>query len=111
MERIINFFVSGIKHQSASISNFFKNVLVANSSHMLTNVSTILKFLNVHHYNILELNKSQVKKIFQSKIEKLDWRCGLIQELLSIKDNQLFIDIDMDQQEFKQLLDYISIFR
>ena len=99
MERIMNFFLCGIKHQSTLISNFFKNVLMANSSHMLTNVNTILKFLNVQYCDILELNKGQMNKIFQSKTEKPDWRCGLIQELLSINDNQLFIDMDQHELE------------
>ena len=109
MNRIMNFFISGIKHQSTLISNFFRNVLIANSSHMLTNVNTILTFLNVKHHDLLELNKYQTKKLFQAKIEKPDWRCDLIQELLSINDGQLFVD--MDKSEVKQLLDYVSTFR
>ena len=49
MNRVLNFFISGIKHESTLISNFFKNVLTANSSHMLTNVNSILNFLNIKH--------------------------------------------------------------
>ena len=109
MNRIVNFFISGIKHQSALISNFFKNVLVAKSSHMLTNLNTIFNVLNVKHSDILELDKGTTKKLFQSMVEQSDWRCGLIQELLSINDKQLFVD--MDQHEVKQLLDYVSTFR
>ena len=70
MNRILNFFITGIKHQSTLISNFFRNVLIANSSHMLTNVNTILKFLDVKHNDLLELNKYQTKKLFQAKVEK-----------------------------------------
>ena len=109
MNRILNFFITGIKHQSTLISNFFRNVLIANSSHMLTNVNTILKFLDVKHNDLLELNKYQTKKLFQAKVEKPDWRCDLIQELLSINDGQLFVD--MEQSDIKQLLDYVSTYR
>ena len=76
---------------------------------MLTNVNTILTFLNVKHNDLLELNKYQTKKLLQAKIEKPDWRCDFIQELLTINDGQLFVD--MDQSNTKQLLDYVSTFR
>ena len=109
MNRILNFFIGGMKHQSTLISNFFKNTLLANSSHMLTNINAILKFLNVKKCDMLELDKCQTKKLFQSKSVEPDWRCNLIQELLSILDKQLFVDID--QQEVKQTLEYVSTFR
>ena len=109
MNRILIFFITGIKHQNTLISNFFRNVLIANSSHMLTNVNTILKFLDVKHNDLLELNKYQTKKLLQAKIEKPDWRCDFIQELLTINDGQLFVD--MDQSSTKQLQDYVSTFR
>ena len=73
---------------------------------MLTNINTILKFLNVKHIDMLQLNTSQKKKLFQSKSDKPDWRCELIQELLSILDKQFFVEIE--QQEIKQLLEHIS---
>ena len=76
---------------------------------MLTNINTIFSVLNVKHSDIVELDKGTTKKLFQSMVEQSDWRCGLIQELLSIKDKQLFVD--MDQHEVKQLLDYVSTFR
>ena len=76
---------------------------------MLTNVNSILNFLNIKHCDLLDLNKGKIKELFQSKTEAPDWRCALIQELLSIYDKQLFVD--MDHLEVKQLLEYVSTFR
>ena len=109
MNRILNFFVSGLKHSCTIISDFFKNVLLSNSSHMSTNINTILQYLNIRSSDLFHLNKSQLRLIFESKSGEIDWRCHLIRELLSIRDNQL--SVDLNKNEIKIMLDYVSTFR
>ena len=58
---MINFFISGINHQISMISDFFKNALLSKSSHMSTNISTILNYIDINYYDILDLNKIKVK--------------------------------------------------
>ena len=108
MNRMMNFFVSGLKHSCTIISDFFKNVLLSNSSHMTTNINTILQYLNIRLSDLFNLNKSQIKLIFESKSDEIDWRCNFIRELLSIRENQL--SADFRKNEINTMLDYVSAF-
>ena len=62
MNIMINFFISGLNHECILISNFFKNALISTSSHVSTNVNTILKYIDVKYSDFYDLNKRQTKK-------------------------------------------------
>ena len=109
MNRMMNFFVSGLKHSCTIISDFFKNVLLSNSSHMTTNINTILQYLNIRSSDLFNLTKSQIKLNFESKSDEIDWRCNFIRELLSIRENQL--SVDLSKNEINAMLEYVSTFR
>ena len=109
MSRILNFFVSGLKHNCSLISDFFKNVLLSTSSHMSTNIHTILQYLNIISSDLFSLNKGQIRLRFENKSGEADWRCNFIKELLSIRENQLYVDLN--KTEINKMLDYISTFR
>ena len=109
MSRILNFFVSGLKHNCSLISDFFKNVLLSTSSHMSTNIHTILQYLNIRSSDLFSLNKGQIRLLFENKSGEADWRCNLIKELLSIQENQLYVDLN--KTEINKMLDYVSTFR
>ena len=55
------------------------------------------------------LKKHEVKRIFQTNKTEPDWRANMIEELLNIRENQL--ECDLDQNEFKEILQYVCIFR
>lgn len=109
MNRILNFFIAGIHHDSTLIANFFKDVLLSTSSHMSTNIQTILKYLDIKYSDFLDLNRLQTKQLFKNKSEEPDWRSGIIKELLTIRENQLYTN--MTQGEVKMILDFASTLR
>ena len=101
--------MSGLNHTCNLISDFFKNVILSTSSHMSTNINTILQYLNIKSSDLFHLNKGQIKRLFEDKSGKPDWRCDFIKELLYIRENQLLVDFD--SSEVKEVLDYVSTFR
>ena len=109
MNRILNFFTSGLNHNCAIISDFFKNVLLSTSSHMSKNVNTILQFLNVNSSDLFNLNKRQIRQLFENKTDEPDWRCHFIKELLFIREDQH--SIDLNNNEIKMILNYVSTYR
>ena len=97
MYRILNFFISGINHTESFISNFFKNVMLANSSYMQVNVNKILKEFNINYSKLFDLSKLELKNIIKNKIEEPEWQCGIIVELLQMRDNQSFSNLNHDE--------------
>ena len=87
MYRILCFFVSGLNNDDATISNLFRNTLLSNTSYMLTNVNKILQRFDISYTNILSLNKSMLKQIFQNMIGGKDWQCIIIEELMSMRED------------------------
>ena len=106
MYRILNFFISGINHTESFISNFFKNVLLSNSSNMQVNVNKILKEFNIKYIKLFDLTKLELKRIIKNKIEEPDWQCGIIVELLQMRDKQSLSNLNHD--EINLMLDKIS---
>ncbi len=76
---------------------------------MKRTVKTILKKLNIKYEEFCLLKKREVKRIFQTNKTEPDWRVNMIEELLNIRENQL--ECDLDQNEFKEILQYVCIFR
>ena len=85
------------------------NVLLSNSSHMSTNVNTILQFLNVNYSDLFNLNKGQIRQLFENKTDEPDWRCNFIKELLFIRENQH--SIDLNENEINMILEYLATYR
>ena len=97
MYRILNFFISGINHTESFISNFFKNVMLANSSYMQVNVNKILNEFNINYSKLFDLSKLELKNIIKNKIEEPDWQCCIIVELLQMRDKQSFSNLNHDE--------------
>ena len=111
MQRMINFFSSGINHHISMISDFFKNALLSKSSHMSANISTILNYLDINYNDILDLSKIRIKNAFLNKSEDPDWRANYIKELLHVRDRQFFIDLQLDHLDVTSILNFMSTFR
>ena len=109
MHRMSSFFINGYNHTNNVVNTFFKNTSISNSSIMKRNVNTILKKLKIKYEDFLLLKKHEVKRIFQTNKTEPDWRVNMIEELLNIRENQL--ECDLDQNEFKEILQYVCIFR
>ena len=62
MHRMLSFFLNGLNHESSIISHFLTNVLVFNSSDMLTNVNTILRTAGIKYCHLFHINKNTLKK-------------------------------------------------
>ena len=106
MYRILNFFISGINHTDNFISDFFKNVLLSNSSYMQVNINKILKEFDITYLKLFELNKLELKNIIKNKIEEPDWQCGIIVELLQMRDKQCISNLTYE--EINLMLDRIT---
>ena len=96
MKRFMSFFISGINHNCTLIAIFFKNTILSKSTHMSTNINTVLKYLDVKLWDILDLNKIKIKQAFICKSEEPDWRSSYVKELLHVKEENMFIDLELD---------------
>ncbi len=54
------FFIRGMRHPERQISQFFRNVLLSNSSYMLSNMNSILQSYNIKYYEIFYCNINYV---------------------------------------------------
>ena len=106
MSRMLNFIINGLNNDNELISMFFKNMLTANTSYMLTNVNSILKYYNIKYKDLFTLKKSNIKQIIREKNGVEDWRCNFIKELLTIKENpSLSI---LNPPEIDAILNFVS---
>ena len=109
MDRILGFFIKGINHDNAIMSNFFKNSLLSNSSYMLTNINTILNRHNIKYIDLFSMDKHEVKRKFKNCNVGTDWRCDSVKELLCLREGQSFCILDLT--EIKDMLYYVSTYR
>ena len=109
MHRTMSFFLNGLNHESNNISHFFTNVLVSNSSYMLTNVNTILQKAEIKYSDLFQLNKFSLKKALQNRAPQPDWRSNIVRELMDIRDGQLLSNLEKD--ESNSMLRHISTYR
>ena len=109
MHRMSSFFLNGLNHPNNVVNTFFKNVLVSNSSVMLRNLNTIQNKLKIEYVDLLILKKYEIRKYFETNNTESNWRVNMIKELLNIREQQLVCDLT--QNEVKELLQYLCIFR
>ena len=109
MSRILNFFISGLKHESEMISLLFKNVLTSHSSYMLQNINTIINEFNIKYNDIFDMTKNKLRCIINSKSADPDWRGSMIMDLLSLRENQS--SCNLSPAEVASLLTYVSTAR
>ena len=109
MHRMSSFFLNGLNHPNNVVNTFFKNVLVSNSSVMLRNLNTIQNKLKIKYVDLLILKKYEIRKYFETNNTESNWRVNMIKELLNIREQQLVCDLT--QNEVKELLQYLCIFR
>ena len=106
MFRMLNFIISGLNHNSDIITRFFKNMLLSNSSYMLTNLNKILNSFNLKYCDIFVMDKLQLKKHVQMRKDEPDWRVKTTKELLSIRDSQM--TCILENNETQELLDFLT---
>ena len=109
MSRILSFFVSGLAHENNIISDFFKNTLISSTSYMLTNVNTILNKFNINYHDIFNLKKPQIKGIIKNFNDEPDWRSNLVKELLCMREQQYFSNLDIE--DINDMLFLVSTYR
>ena len=108
-KRILNFFLSGINHNSNIISSFFKNVLLNNSSSMLTNINSILSELGIRYNQLFSLNKNDISMMINQKNGVADNRCKDVKELLITRELQCFNVLNYRQ--LTDIINYVSTHR
>ena len=75
---------------------FKKNTLISSTSYMLTNVNTILNKFNINYHDIFNLKKPQIKGIIKNFNDEPDWRSNLVKELLCMREQQYFSNLDIE---------------
>ena len=105
MYRMLNFFTSGLNHKDTVISNFYKNTLTSNTSYMLVNINMILKHFGIRYHEIFTLNKYKLKQIVDSKIDEKDWQTSMIEELISMREDN--ITAGLNQWEIRLMLEQL----
>ena len=64
---------------------------------MPVNVNKILKEFNIKYIKLFDMTKLELKNIIKNKIEEPDWQCGIIVELLQMRDKQSFSNLNHDE--------------
>ena len=107
MYRMLCFYKSGLHHGNEMISKFFKNSLLSSSSHLVKNVNTILRHVELdYNYIFTENRKDSLKVIFYNNMSKPDWRKSILTELLDINEN--LVSCVLNKEEVNALIDHIS---
>ena len=99
MYRMLSFYISGLNSKDPLISNTFKNSLLSNTSYMKVNLNKILEHFNIQYLDIFNINKYTLKKILCNKIGEKEWQCVFLQELLSVREGTLIVDMEADLDE------------
>ena len=109
MYRMLSFFIAGLHHKDKIIRYFYKNVLLSNTSYMTANISKICEHFNINYFDILSLKKCRIKQIMNNIKEVKDWKCDILEELLSMRDNSLIANLN--RMEIQTMLDQIACYR
>ena len=73
---------------------------------MQVNVNKVLKEFDINYNELFNLTKLGLKHKINSKIEEPDWQCGIIKELLQMRDTQSVSNLSYE--EIKLMLDRIT---
>lgn len=81
MNRMLNFYLTGLNNKDNIIDFFFRNNLLSNSSYVSTNISKILGKFNISYDEMFYLNRNKIKCKINKKRGTKDWRCNMIENL------------------------------
>ena len=73
---------------------------------MQVNINKILQEFDIKHLKFSELSKLELKNFIKAKIEEPDWQCGIIVELLQMRDKQCISNLTYE--EINLMIDRIS---
>ena len=76
---------------------------------MQRNINTIRDKLKIKYTDLLHLKKQALTREFRKNNTTADWRVNMIEELLSIRENQL--ECELNQYDVKDILQQVSTFR
>ena len=106
--RIHSFITKGLKSDSDLIHYIFRNCLLEKESMMFNNLIHISAKLNMNIDSLLLISKNQFKKrVIAIQDNVPDWKILLIKEILSWRDNSIFIQLSPDELEI--ILEFLCI--
>ena len=101
------FFYSGLETSWATNITIFFNVLLSNSSYMLSNVNSILQSSNIKYYEIFYCNiNSLIGKVRCLEIDQ-NWHMKILKELLNKCDGQT--DCCLTHRDIREFHDDICL--
>ena len=107
MERQMNFYIQVYNHSTEFINSYLKNALLSHSSYTITNVNMCVNKYNIVFADLFKLNKGQIKEKIKNTYPPMDWRAGMVVELLQALDDTL--NVELTTNEIRFLLNEICI--
>ena len=86
IERQMLFYLSVHNHKSEMVRNIFRNSLLVNSSYCVRNVNICIDKLNISLEDLFLSTPRNVKAIIRRSYPPMDWRTGMMEELLNARD-------------------------
>ena len=102
MERQILFYINLNNHSCDTIRNYFKNAMMSNTSYCVKNVNAFVNKFNVTLYDLFKCSKTNIKSLIRRSYPPMDWRAGMIEELLNAKDG--ISDLGLFSDEIDRIL-------
>ena len=102
MERQMNFYINVYNHPSKNVSNYLKNALICNSSYTVRNLNVFLNKFHITMNDLFLKNKQQIKMLIRKSYQPMDWRAGMLEELLYARDG--IVDFGFNTEELKIIL-------
>ena len=102
-QRQLNFIIKCLNHNSKLVQNITQNAFLCGKSYIVKNVNRILSKSNISYRNLFDGKKIKIERKLCDK-----WRVDLIKELLFVRDQKLYIELDNDQ--FNSVLNYVCCF-
>ena len=97
MQRQICFYLNILNHKSKTISNVIKNSLSSYSSYVVRNVNMFLDKFKITLVDLINFNNPSVKRLVLQAQTPLDWRGGLVEELLHARDGVVNLEITNEE--------------
>ena len=98
-ERQILFYINVNNHHCKTIQQYFKNAMLSNTSYCVKNINQFVNRFNVTVNELFKCSKGKLKSIIQRSYPIMDWRAGMIEELLNAKDGLTNLELSKDEIE------------
>ena len=98
--RFMSFLLSGLRHPNEFISTIFRHSMFLNYSYFKRNLNFVFYTYDLNWNAISNMTINSVKKHIKLYNFEVDFRVNIIKELMMIRDNQLYVDLEPHEVNF-----------